>query len=257
MTRNQKRKLFGSSSKASPVSTKRDGNVSARLPSDYPPPNLTVEGVRADELLTNLIDYQLTVRPKVELDRYSVSMLLEMTCWEALDRGIDFVLWITIEYLSSYLLGSRKVWEVRDKNERRVVTLAHLLLLTCQNSWLDLRERIQVPNEIQEYIYLNALISSKRALGSRKSHWVSSKYLEVRTVRLDVFLEREDSSVRYSSYCKGYGEGSSKGRRQKTKPSAELDGEDMERPEVILSLRDISNLLYLNLMEIQKMKFRR
>lgn len=251
MSRNRKEKSFRSNSKSSlPIDSGRN-LASARLPSDYSPPTPKVRGVNDREKLSNLIDYQLTVRPKVDLTRYHMSMLLELECWKASKNGIDLTSWLIIEYLWERLLGSNKVWEIRDPNERRVLTLANMVLLSSQNTWLTLGESTQLSESLLTYLKETELLPSDRTIHSRLDYWRNEKFLEVRAVRLDVFMERESESVRYSSYCKGYGESSSKGRRQKTRPSAELDGEEV-RPEVVLTLKEIPNLLYLNLLEIKR-----
>lgn len=252
MSRNRKNlHSSGRTQKAYFQSTREGTESSARLPSDYSPPISIVGGVRRESDLSDLIDYQLTVRPKVELNRYQISMLLEVACWEAIKGGIDFIGWLTIEYLNSRLLGSKKVWEIREKQERRVLTLSSMILLSTQNSWMNLLERTDLNENLLAYLEDSNLISTDRTLQSRKDFWYPSKFLEVKTVRLDVFLERERDSKRYSSYTKGYGESSRMGRRQKTRPSAELDGEEEDRPEVVI-LKEVQHLLYLNLLEAKR-----
>jgi len=250
MSHTKKRKLFRAAQMVSPIDS-GSNLASARLPSDYSPPIQVVGGVRRESKLSELSDYQLTVRPKVELTRYQVSMLLEVACWEVVRGGIDFIGWLTIEYLTTRLQGSKKIWEVRESTERRVLTLSTMILLSTQNSWMNLLERESLPQSLLTYLEDSDLLSSDRTLQSRKDFWYPAKFLEVKTVRLDVFLERENRSVRYSSYTKGYGESSRMGRRQKTRSSPELDGEDSERPEVVI-LKDLQNLLYLNLLEIKR-----
>lgn len=225
---------------------------SARLPSDYSPPNPVVRGVQEPKISQFNFDYQLTVRPKVELSRYRISMLLEIVTYECVKYGVGFTSWLTLEWLFSSLIGSHRVWEIRDINERRVLLAAELVLLTTQNQWLSLDEKETLPSEIREYLLNNRLLCSERTFNSRFEFWRPEKFLEVRAVRMDVFMERESNSVRYSSYTKGYGESSRMGRRQKTRNSAELDGEDDERPEVVLTLSEIQNLFYLNLIEIKR-----
>lgn len=230
----------------------RDGNESsARLPSNYSPPLQWNRGVNDNLNLSDLIDYQLTVRPKVDLTRYQMSILLELQCWLVSKNGINLERWLMIEFLWEKLLGSKKVWEIRNDNERRVCTLANMILLTSQNTWMTLGDQTELPNHLLSYLIETDLLPSDRTVRSRLDYWKLEKFLEVRAVRLDVFLEKESQTIRYSSYCKGYGESSSMGRRQKTRSSAELDGED-ERPEVKLSLQDIQNLLFLNLLELRK-----
>lgn len=237
---------------ASLLTNLRGNTGSARLPSDYSPTNQKVEGVNDKFNFSDLVDYQLTVRPKVELTRYQISMLLEVKCYEFHELGFRFIDWITLEWLFSKLLGSRKVWEIRDKYERRVLTLANIILLTTQNSWLQMEDRAELPNLIREYISTSGLMISERTFWSRIDYWRPEKFLEVRAVRLDVFLEREDRTIRYSSYTKGYGESSRMGRRQKTRPSTELDGEDEEQPEVVIPLVEIPNLLILTMLELRR-----
>lgn len=252
MSRNQKSKSFRSNSKPDLRLTSDGTEFYARLPSDYSPPNLKVRGVPERENLSNLIDYQLTVRPKVDLTRYQMTMLLELNCWSVCQRGVTLEDWLTIEYLWERLLGSStKVWEIRDPIERRVLTLANMVLLSTQNTWMTLGESTRINESLLNYLSDSNLLPSDRTIHSRLDYWKNEKFLEVRAVRLDVFLERESNSIRYSSYCKGYGESSSMGRRHKTRPSAELDGEDA-RPEVLIELSELQNLLYLNLLELKR-----
>jgi hypothetical protein len=67
-------------------------------------------------------------------------------------------------------------------------------------------------------------IPNKRTYFSRKASFQLNKFLQVQIVPIDTLIERSKGNVRYSSYCKGYGESSHMGRRQKTRTSAELDG---------------------------------
>lgn len=250
----EKSEKSGLSVKRIPLSTREGTEFSARLPSDYSHTDLNVRGTEIRDISLLSMDYQLTVRPKVDLTRYQISMLLDTLCFEVVNLGINFSTWLTLEYLSSRLRGSRKIWEVRDPIERRVLLSAELVLLTTQSNWLSLDEKTEIPKEIVEYLVNHQLLPSERTYYSRIDFWQPSKFLEVRAVRLDVFFEKEKSSVPYSSYCKGYGESSRTGRRLKTRPSAELDGEETERPEVLLTLQEILNLLYLNQIELTKNK---
>lgn len=249
----RKSEKSGLSQKSSPLDQR--GNRSfARLPSDYSPPNLKVRGVNERVELSSFSDYHLTVRPKVDLNRYQVSMLLDVLNHEIVNYGINFTLWLTLEWLFTRLIGSKRVWEVRDTNERRVLLSAELILLTSQGSWLNFSDREKLPEEIRDYLFSNSLIISDRTYQSRSDFWYAERFLEVRAVRMDVFLERESNSIRYSSYTKGYGESSSMGRRQKTRPSAELDGEpvDLEKDQTMsLDLYNISQVLSAVLLELK------
>lgn len=230
----------------------RGSESSARLPSDYSPPTLEVKGVKERENLSIFTDYHLTVRQEVELTRYHMSMLLSMLVYESVNFGLDFSTWLSLEWLFSKLIGSKRVWEVRDIRERRELLSAELVLLTTQNSWLSLGQKEELPQDIKDYLLEQGLLIGKRVYESRKEHWKLNKFLSVRAVPVDVEFERGINSNRYSSYTKGYGESSRMGRRQKTRPSSELDGEDSDRPEVVIPLKEIPNLLFLNLVELRK-----
>lgn len=86
-------------------------------------------------------------------------------------------------------------------------------------------------------------------------HWRPERFLEVKAVLVDVFMNRSGSSSRYSSYTKGYGESHRSPRRQKTPVSYELDGEETVSVDHI-DLSELPFLLYLNVLEVRR-KFRK
>lgn len=70
-----------------------------------------------------------------------------------------------------------------------------------------------------------------RIRGSRKKTYLPySKIITIRAVPLETHINKKGPGIPYSSYCKGYGEGSSRGLEM-TPISAELDGDD--RPRVL------------------------
>lgn len=234
------------------ILSKTEGTESStRLPSDCSPTNLSLKGSLERDISLLSMDYQLTVRPKVELTRYQISMLLSILCFDIVWNGINFNSWLALEYLSSRLLGSKKIYQIRNKYERKSLTCAEFILLTTDNSWLSLEEKTFIQPEMAKYLIETSLLISKRTWISRIEYWQPVKFIEVRAVRLDVFLEKEKNSTPYSSYTKGYGESSRMGRRLKTRPSAELDGEDEDKPEEVI-LEEISQLIYLDYLKITK-----
>jgi len=242
---------------------KSTGNeFSSRLPSNYSPPNPTVQGSTVRDISSISFDYQLTVCPKVELTRYQCSMLLETLEVSVIEYGISFSTYLCLEYLYSRLLGDNKVLEIRNENERRVVFLAQILLRSIEGSWYSLDERECLkPDTERRLREITDLFPSLREFRSRVEYWNCERFLKVQAVRLDVFLDRRENSERYSSYCKGYGESSSTGRRKKTRPSAELDGESTDRPEVYIStvseLKMLLDLVNADLFEQEAKKRKR
>lgn len=68
-----------------------------------------------------------------------------------------------------------------------------------------------------------------RIRGARKNTYLPyRKIVSIQTVPLEDHIDQKSSGVPYSSYCKGYGEGSSRGP-EVTPFSAELDGDDTNR----------------------------
>jgi len=224
----------------------------AWLPSDYSPTNLISPKEIEKEISSISFGYQLTVCPKVELTRYQCSMLLEVLSMKVINYGINFSLYLCLEYLNSRLLGSKQIMDLRNENERKVVYLSQILLRTIDGNWFNLGDLEKLPEQVvKDLRRISNLLPTEREFQSRSQYWDTCKFLKVQTVRLDTFLERREISERYSSYCKGYGESSSMGHRKKTRPSAELDGEDTDRPEVILNFSELQLLLDLVRLDIQ------
>lgn len=231
--RKRKNRKALSSPIMSPPSTLQEGNESfARLPWDYSRPTLKVEGISAFES-TMSFECQVTIRAKVELSRHQVCILAGMALFDVAYQGLKVSDWIILEWLYSYLLGSKlDPLERNDPKERELALLLKIILIS--GTWMGLEEKKELPRDIQELIFSSRWVPSQRTYFSWKQIYVLDKFLEVRIVPLELLMERSKGTKRYSSYCKGYGESSHMGRRQKTRPSAELDGEpvSMERKEI-------------------------
>jgi hypothetical protein len=182
-----------------------------------------------------LMEYQMTVQPKVKLSGKEASILLMALVTEAVQEGIDFTGYLTMEWLYFFLTkgGTLEVTAVQIEKARKTVMLSELILIVCRATWLNLSEREQLPLEVKQKIISTGWLPDKRTLGSWNPIYQVRKYFEARAVRLDTFLETERNSERYSSYTKGYGEGGKLSRRLKTPHSFELDGDSEERPESV------------------------
>lgn len=242
-----------------PISFERQGaESSARLPSDYSPPTLSVEG--AEKYYGAIsFDVQVTVRSKIHLTRKQLCMLSGLALSEVAEKGLGLSDWMILEYLYSSLLGNKQnYFERKDPKEFELALILKIVLLG--GTWMSLEEKKILPEDIQTLILASYFVPKGRTKQSWLQSWNPRKFLEIRAVPLEVVLERSKNTVRYSSYCKGYGESSRMGRRQKTRPSAELDGEevDLEKEKMInLNLQRIGHLLsavQLELKYLQKDK---
>lgn len=231
------------------------GNLT-RLPSDYSQPTLKVEGFEQNQMIFSS-DVNLTIRLKVkEFTRRQATILAGQALYLVAQEGLSLNDWMVLEFLYSYLIGSKlEVWQIRDSKEFELSLLLKVAMMSVQ--WLDLREKVEIPQDVRLFILNSKWVPNKRTYSSRRNLFSLNKFLSVRIVSIDNLLDRSNDSQRYSSYCKGYGESSLTGRRKKTRPSAELDGEPvvLENDKLInFSLQRIQQIQDLLLLEI---KYRR
>lgn len=229
----------------------RGTESSARLPSNYSPPTLAVEGAELFPLIFTT-DVNLTIRLKVtEITRKQITLLAGQCLYEVLTEGLSLGDWITLEFLYSYLIGS-KLDPLYINNPKEVELALLLKVVLIGGSWIGLEGKVQLPEDIQVLLRSSKWVPNSRTYQSRKEMFRLSKYLQVRIVPVDDLIDRSKGTIRYSSYCKGYGESSRMGRRQKTRPSPELDGEevDLEKENLIkFPLQQIGQLLQIVLVE--------
>lgn len=210
------------------------------------------ERIESEELLSLSMDYQLTVRLKnSSLTRRQISILLGILNYQAVFFGINFGMYLAMEFLSSNLLGNKlSSIDIKDSYERLTVFVSQVILSSIGGRELNLERRIQIPYQLREALIENDLIMSRRTYGSRFSTYRPESLLQILTVPLNVLIERQKgTSEPYSSYCKGYGESHPSARIQRTKPSFELDGDT----KVIdyLTLLDNQKLLILNVLDLR------
>lgn len=231
----------------------RGSEFSARLPSDYSPPTLAVSGSTEEYFGAISFDVQMTVRSKVDLTRKQLCMLTGIALSDVAEFGLNLSDWMVLEWMYSSLLGNKQdYWERKDPKEFELSLLCKVVLLS--GSWMKLEGKILLPEDTQKLIFNSKYVPKGRTKASWRQSWNIAKFLEIRAVPLDILLERSKNTTRYSSYCKGYGESSRLGRRQKTRPSAELDGEpvDLEKDKMMnLDLQRIEQILSAVLLEIK------
>lgn len=199
------------------------------------PPTLEFRGEIELNNFHILMEYQMTVQPKVKLSGKEASILLMALVTESVLLGIDFTGYLTMEYLYFYLTksGTIDASAIAIERARKTVMLSELVLIVCRATWLNLSEREQLPREVSERIISTGWLPDSRTLKSWEPIYKVQKYFEARAVRLDTFLETERNSERYSSYTKGYGEGGKLSRRLKTPHSFELDGESEKESDLV------------------------
>lgn len=203
-------------------------------------------------------DFQLTARLKISLERRLRSLLLEVLLYQAIHFGVNFKMYLSMEFLLSSLIGGKlDPRDLKDPNERRVCSLTYQVLGLLRKNYLSFDELDLIPKRVCQEIISRKLVMDSRTYSSRFQHFRPERFLEVRAVPLESIMERsKGTSKRYSSYTKGYGESHPSAHRQSTKPSAELDGEDSDRVQE-LSLKDLITLLYLNVLDLERRSLKR
>jgi hypothetical protein len=182
---------------------------------------------RTDSYLT--VEVQRTVSSRISLNRYQESMILKYLVSEVLAKGfLGEENFYFIFYLLERLTRGGTIRQIRDSRERHVCLYAYTVLKYFPSFSRKGSDEIE---DLRNFLltFEGPVSFDSRVLGAI-SRWEPRRYLKVETEPLERLIERSGISQRYSSYCKGYGEGSPALRKRKTKFSAELDGETEDRP---------------------------
>jgi hypothetical protein len=174
--------------------------------------------------------FHMTVRNKVHINRRKLCLLASGKSKEICLKGYNLFDYIFVEHLLNLLIGSSSPLEIKEEKEKEISLILILLLRVMKD---PTEEKKDIPKDVKEWITSSRWIPSDRTFGSWKSSLSFDLYLEIRTVPVEQVFERaSNGTVRYSSYCKGYGETNTMGRKKrKTPPSPELDGEPVKLEE--------------------------
>lgn len=185
---------------------------------------------KTDKGLQLSIESHITIFPLVELSRKRISLLLEQEVVRVASEGISLEDYFAFEWMLNYLIGSQGIHEVNGKKMSTVVFCANLILLAYRGTETYLYQKNNILPELKVFIEENFGRLSDRKYRGRSSIYLREKFLGVKIEDVDSYFERKPGSVRYSAYCKGYGEGGRSVRKQKTRYSFELDRDDSEQP---------------------------
>jgi len=200
--------------------------------STVPPLSNTAGG---NELISSLqSDYHLTVQLKLRLERRQVSLLLGILCYQSVHFGVNFQMYLQLLHLNEILIGNKvRASEIKDRYERLSVELSQVIIRDLAGQTLSFNDFVQLSEKTYQLVIRSKALMTKDVFKSRFVHWRPENFLGLKTVPVDVIIERSGNSVRYTSYCKGYGEGTGTARKGRTPECFELDGE--EAPEWVLS----------------------
>lgn len=259
MAQSPKHESVGGSGQKLSLPLRREG--SQLFPEQHMTPESTL---LMSGIVRGLNDYNFqfcfhwTVRCKVtEMTDRTASILLKVLVIQQLFNGIDFTGYLSVEYLVSRLMRSHMdPLEIRDEKDRQAVMLGTLILASIRGTWVNLEERIKLPPAVVQEILNTGWLPNQRTYQSWKQYHQPKTFLEVLTVPLETYNERSQEGSRYSSYCKGYGNGGHVSRVQKTPYSAELDGDIADREPPDFNLLEIEQYCQL-LLSIEREKIQR
>lgn len=185
------------------------------------------------------------------LTRKHLRMVLDVLLYEIVKRGATLQEMLFLVHLYQLLIGSKDYpVELNDEHERRLCLLSEIIIKALSGKDLETdKGRQVVEDSLSRELIDSGFIMNERTYQSRRGHWDPAKWMKIRAVGLDSFIERSEKTERYSSYCKGYGESHPSTHKRKTRPSAELDGQEPEPQAIRLS--ELKRLLYLNQLNLK------
>lgn len=209
---------------------------SKQVSGDTRAPTLKMIGyVQANEsIVSKSMEFHMTIRTKVsDLKPRQASLLLAVAVTKAITLGVDFSLYMAIEFLNDFLRKSgQDPLFITEEKQRQTVLLSELILLYIRGDWFDFLEKEKLPESLVQQLVSTEWLPAERTLRSWGQHWDLEKYLKIQIVPVDTFRRRNKKSTaeRYSAYTRGYGNDGSPPEPGKTKGSPELDGSTTDRP---------------------------
>jgi len=205
------------------------------------------------------MEFQMTIQTKVEhLTAKQASIFATLLVYEGLSQGVDMVDYMLLEFLYSFLSRNREVLQITMEKHRQSALLLEAFLQMIRGNWVTIGTKEQIPDDMFENFCTIAgdWLPNARTVASWKTYWVPDKFFSVRIVPLELIIDRSGYSERYSSYCKGYGDGGHVSRTKKTPYDYELDGEDTDRNPPSFNLLDLERYQSL-LIAIEREKAKR
>lgn len=235
-----------------PFLKKREASAFLVEASDDSHPHSRQKGSRRVNEEQSEKEVYLTVSAKVEMSRRQISLVSGLYLSQVLLEGVNIIDLIILEYLLSRLLGQKSDPKyLKERRELEVALAIQSVIFGIRDLTLE-QEKQEIPEEIRSFISSSQFVPNRRTSGSWKDKYSIGKFLSVKTVLIDTFLERSSHTTPYDSYCKGYGESHPSNHKRKTKPSPELDGEQVDVvKEGSISIPLLSTLYYIHYQELE------
>jgi len=180
----------------------------------------------------------ITIRTRVRLTEKMVSLLLWRETIRVAFEGFSIQDYFSFNWMVEFLKGDSDIHEMRGEKSSLSCYLGYLVLLSFKDNWNPLLLKQPLDKRLVKLIAENFGDIHDRVYQSRTQYYELSKFLYFQIVDVEEIFERKSgNSVRYTSYCKGYGESGRSVRRSLTRYSYELDRDDSvnEIPEEFFS----------------------
>lgn len=213
----------------------------------------SVKKQKIERVTIRTTEVHLTVRiANKSLTRRHFRLILDVLLYEIVNEGISLERYLLLVHMYQTLIGQKlDPLDLNNEHERREILLSEIIMKSLSDKEFEIGlPRQVIPEELRKEILENDLIMTKRTYNSRKGHWNPEFWLSVRPVGIDSIIERNGNSERYSAYCKGYGESHPSAHYKKTRPSAELDGEESKEPQDF-RLKELRQLLILTKLNLK------
>jgi len=214
-----------------------------------------------DDISTINMEFSMTIRAKISnLTVKQRSILLAVLIVDALVQGVDFSMYLLLEYLYfSMLKSGYDPIHIKNDKVRRTMLLAELVIADIRGNWLTFAEREDLSETVIQKITATDWLPTQRTFDSWYAFYDYRKFFEIRIVPIESAINRDklSSAERYSGYTKGYGNDGSPASPGKTKPNPELDGEDSVPVDFpIIPMQDLEHYVDI-LNEIEGAKVRK
>jgi hypothetical protein len=206
------------------------------------------------DTIDKLSEFHMTVRLKTTtLTPKEASMLLQICNCRAVYSGVDFTLYLAMEYLQGFMRKTgTDIMYVKNEKMRTTLLLSELILTAVKGLWFTLGDKEMLPLEVKQKIEATGWLPAARTLHSWQQHWDLEKYLQVRIVPVEHLLERQTSAAeRYSAYTRGYGQDGNLPAPHRTKDDP-VDGDLNPDPPSFNLLEFEQYVDILNSIEINK-----
>lgn len=152
-------------------------------------------------------EFQVTISPKTRLKPKEAAILLTIVAADTIEHGLDLPRYLAAQYLLEINRSlSVRPDTNRDSHKKALALMEAVLLATGKTEWFTLNEVKLLSPEVMGRLLTISFWPSRRTLMSWRHYHRPERFLELKIVPLEQYLERPSNTIPYSGYTKGYHE---------------------------------------------------